>query len=226
MATPRVLITGFGPFPGVAANPSAWLVEALAAQDASPGLDCHLHARVLPTEWQAAALMPRLYETLQPHVMIHFGVSEHARALRVERSAHNRTARREDAKGALPASPVIRAEGPERFDTALPAAALAAHLKTCGLPAVTSSSAGLYLCNFLYYHSLDWARGQAAPPLVLFVHIPVLSGKDGPFSEEALRRGAEETLRFVLTIARAQDPAKALHGTTLAHGAAMLDAKR
>ena len=73
MARPRVLVTGFGPFPGVAENPSAWLAETLASQP--PKIDAELHAKVLPTAWQAAELMPRLYEKLQPHVMIHFGVS-------------------------------------------------------------------------------------------------------------------------------------------------------
>ena len=59
MARPRVLVTGFGPFPGIAENPSAWLAETLAAEP--PMLDAELHTRVLPTAWQAAELMPRLY---------------------------------------------------------------------------------------------------------------------------------------------------------------------
>src|SRR6266508_2722897 len=109
MAKLRVLLTGFGPFPGVPENPSAWLAEALAAHSA--GLECELHSQVLPTEWEAVAtLTPALCETLQPHVMIHFGLSEHAKAFRIERSAHNRTAPRADARGALPSSGVILAQ--------------------------------------------------------------------------------------------------------------------
>ena len=60
MARPRVLITGFGPFPGVPDNPSSWLAEALAAGAAAQA-DAELHARVLPTEWQAVTFMPDLY---------------------------------------------------------------------------------------------------------------------------------------------------------------------
>jgi pyroglutamyl-peptidase len=221
MARPRVLLTGFGPFPGVPKNPSAWLAEKLAERRLTSEFDGEIHAQILPTEWDSAALMPRLYETLQPHVMIHFGVSERARAFRIERSAHNRAALREDAKGALPLGHVIRPDGPDRFDTKLSAAALATHLKRCGLQAVSSRSAGSYLCNFLYYHSLDWARGQTEQPLVLFVHIPPLSARAGPFSEEALLHGAHEILRFVLTFASAQDPAKATLGPAFARGEAM-----
>jgi pyroglutamyl-peptidase len=179
----------------------------------------------LPTEWEAAALIQRLCETLQPHVMIHFGVSEQAKNFRIEWSAHNRAAPRPDARGALPASPVISAAGPDRLDTALPAAALARHLKTSGVAAVTSHSAGHYLCNFLYYHALDWAGRQPAPCHVLFVHIPPLSGRDGAFGEERLLHGAEEILRFVLAFASGQDRANPVIGPAHAQTEAMLSAK-
>ena len=208
MERPRVLLTGFGPFPGVPVNPSGWLAETLAERWRALAADAGIHARILPTEWEAAALIPRLCETLQPHVMIHFGVSEHAKNFRIEWSAHNRTGPRADARGALPASPVILAAGRDRLDTAFPAGALARHLKTNGVDAVTSHSAGHYLCNFLYYHSLDWACRQPSPSLVLFVHIPPLSGDDAAFDQERLLHGAQEILRFVLAFASEQGPLK------------------
>ena len=90
---------------------------------------------------------------------------------------------------------------------------------------MTSHSAGHYLCNFLYYHSLDWALRQAAPPLVLFVHIPPLSGKDGAFSEEQLLHGAQDILRFVLAFASEQDRANSVIGPALAQTEAVLSAK-
>lgn len=220
MTRPRVLVTGFGPFPGVAENPSAWLVETLAERP--PSAELEFHARVLPTEWEATALMPRLYETLQPRVMIHFGLSQRAKAFRIEGSARNRAALRADAKGAMPSDPVIRPEGPDRLDTKLPAAALAAHLRRRGLAAVTSRSAGGYVCNFLYYHSLDWARRQTDPCLALFVHIPAPSGT---FSKDALLHGAHETLRFVLTLAGAQEPLPATIGPAFARSEAIETAR-
>jgi pyroglutamyl-peptidase len=202
MAKLRVLLTGFGPFPGIPENPSARLAETLAAR--SSDLDCELHARVLPTEWETVAtLTPALCKTLQPHVMIHFGLSERAKAFRIERSAHNRTAPRADARGALPSSGVILAQRPDRLDTSLPAGVLAAHLKARGLAAAPSSSAGRYLCNFLYYLSLEWSARQATPPLALFVHIPLGSAQGAPFGEVELLHGAQELLRLTLTFANA-----------------------
>ena len=134
--------------------------------------------------------------------MIHFGVSERANAFRIERSAHNRAALRADASEALPAGRVIlrrRTRSP-RHRRYRPARSPRIS-KRAASPAVTSRSAGSYLCNFLYYHSLDWARRQPDPRLVLFVHVPPLSGQGGSFSEEDLLRGAHETVRFVLAFA-------------------------
>ena len=225
MERPLILLTGFGPFPGVPTNPSAWLAETLAEGLPAPDLHGRIHVRIFPTEWQAAGLVADLCETLQPHVMIHFGVSEHAKTFRIEHSAHNRTAPRADAGGALPAGPVISAEGAERLDTALPAAALARHLQTNGVAAVTSHSAGHYLCNFLYYHSLAWALRQSAPPLVLFVHVPPMSGQDGDFSEELLLRGGQEILRFTLAFAGERESIRAAIHPGLAQRETLLGAE-
>ena len=225
MERPRILLTGFGPFPGVPTNPSGWLAETLAERLPAPDLHGRIHVRIFPTEWQAAALVADLCETLQPHVMIHFGVSEHTKTFRIEHSAHNRTAPRADAGGALPASPVILGEGAGRLDTAFPAAALARHLKTNGVAAVTSHSAGHYLCNFLYYHSLDWALRQSAPPLVLFVHVPPTSGRDGDFTDEMLLRGGQEILRFILAFAGERGPTRAAIHPGLAQCETLLGAE-
>jgi pyroglutamyl-peptidase len=130
--------------------------------------------------------------------MIHFGVSQRAKGLRIERFAHNRAALRADARGALPPGPTIRPEGRARFDTKLPAAQLAGHLAACGLPATPSRSAGGYLCNYLYYHSLDWTERNGC--LALFVHIPPVEN----FGDAALLRAGQEILRFTLDAAQAR----------------------
>ena len=208
MTRPRVLVTGFGPFPGAPENPSARLAEALGAM-AFPG--CDLHAEILPTEWEAvAALAPELHARLQPDVMIHFGLCQRAIGFRIERSAYNRIAPRADARAALPTARQIMAQGPERLDTRVPAAKVAAHLSARGVPAASSRSGGRYLCNFLYYHSLAWAAQQQVAPLALFVHIPKAASHGGPIGEAALLQGAQEVVRFVLAFAETQPVASPL----------------
>ncbi len=205
MARPRVLLTGFGPFPGVAENPSGWLAEALAAR--KPAHDVELHGHVLPTEWDAvAALAPDLHAALQPHVMIHFGVSPGARSLRIERSAHNQAALRHDARGRLPVTPAISPKGAARLDTGLPVAEIAAHLRAQGFAASASPSCGRYLCNFLYYRSLEWAQAQGRD--ALFVHVPLTHAQGGPFAADALLDAAQETVDIVLRFAAAQEASR------------------
>lgn len=195
MARPHVLLTGFGPFPGVAENPSSWLAETLAARSAHAGYQLHCH--ILPTEWDAVtALTPRLYAGLQPHIMIHFGVSPRAKTLRIEHSAHNLAARRPDARGVLPAVCAISPNGEHRLDTGLPVNAIAAHLRAHGHAANASRSCGRYLCNFLYYRSLEWARRRGRN--ALFVHIPLTHAGGDALDEDALLTAGEETLCFVV----------------------------
>jgi pyroglutamyl-peptidase len=192
---PRVLLTGFGPFPGVDENPSGWLAETLTALTPEGGLD--LHGQILPTEWDAvAALTPQLYADLEPDVMIHFGVSQTAKALRIEHSAHNRALRRADARGALPPKSAISPNGQPRLDSGLPVNALAAHLRAQGHGANASRSCGRYLCNYLYYRSLEWARERGRD--TIFIHVPLMRAQGGDLEEKNLLSAAQEALRFVV----------------------------
>lgn len=211
MAHPRVLITGFGPFPGAAENSSAWLVQALAAKGAPSG--CTLHAEVLPTEWaEVTTLGPRLLQRHRPRLILHLGLSRTAKGFRIERSAHNVIDFREDARGATPNKRSVLEPGEARLDTAISTAKLARHLRTQDLPAAASRSAGAYLCNYLYYLSLHWARQQEAPCDVTFVHLPPGHRQGGPLSETELLRGAELILRYLVAFAQDRDGAKALAG--------------
>lgn len=207
MAYPRVLITGFGPFPGAVENSSAWLAEALATAEAPAG--CALHAEVLPTEWtEVATRGPRLLQRHRPRLILHLGLSRNAKGFRIERSAHNVIDFREDARGAMPERRNVLDSGDARLDTTISAAKLAKHLRTQDLPASASRWAGAYLCNYLYYLSLHWTKAQQAPCDVAFVHIPPGPRAGGPLSEAELLRGAGLILSYLLAGARGHDLAK------------------
>jgi pyroglutamyl-peptidase len=200
MSRTRILLTAFGPFPGIADNPSARLVEMLAATGSFAPRDCELHTEILPTEWGAVGtFIPQLLNSLQPHVTIHFGVSRQARSLRIERSAHNNILPRLDAAGVLPARRRIHLDGPTRLDSTVAVPRLAAMLRENGVPANSSAHAGSYLCNFLYYHSLSWAMSRDSMANVLFVHIPVARAENGPLDDADLLRSAQTILNFMLS---------------------------
>src|SRR5262245_247973 len=217
MARLCILLTGFGPFPGSAENSSAWLVEELAGKRRSSGLGYDLHAEVLPTEWaEVARRGPGLIQYHRPRFTLHLGLHKRARGFRIERSAHNLIDLREDASGAVLNRRRILDRSDGRLDTAVPAAQLAKHLRTQNLPAVVSRSAGTYLCNYLYYLSLHWARGQNGTCDICFVHLPPGPRQGGPLSEADLLRGAELIVRYLLAFAQDRDQAKSFAGETAA----------
>ncbi|MGI8725554.1 MAG: pyroglutamyl-peptidase I [Methyloceanibacter sp.] len=200
----RVLLTGFGPFPGTPDNSSAWLADSFATRTGERSYQ--LHAEVLPTEWDAVArILPSLLDTLKSDIALHFGVSPRTSSFRIERFAHNEMRARADAAGMVPDRSTIVAGGAIRLATRLPASDLAGHLCGCGMRASPSGCAGRYLCNFLYYLSLDWAARQESPCLAAFVHMPPLPADGGPFSEVELLRAAEQILGFLVAFASERD---------------------
>ena len=205
MTRPRVLLTGFGPFPGVAKNPSGWLAETLAGSASLPDAslpDFDLLAAVLPTEWATVATqLPRLHAEFQPDLAIHFGVSVQADGLRIERAAHNRIGTRMDASGSRPTRQDVVTGSPAQLQTRLPVTTLAARLRGQGINARVSNSCGRYLCNDLYYRSLHWTSAHGGD--ALFVHVPLADGQERTrweghtFSQETLLRAGHAALHEV-----------------------------
>ena len=197
-------------FPAPPRTPRPGLPKALAGGGAS---GCTLHTEVLPTEWtEGAARGPRLLQQHRPRLILHLGLSRNAKGFRIERSAHNVIDFREDARGAMPEKRNVLASGDARLDTAISTTKLARHLRTQDLPASASRSAGAYLCNYLYYLSLHWAKAQQAPCDATFVHIPPGPRAGGPLSEAELLRGAGLILSYLLVFAQDRDRAKRFAG--------------
>ena len=174
-----VLITGFGPFPGVPVNATMRLVPELAHAAARqfPGLS--IAHEVLATEWTAAPkrLEPLLAD-LAPDLVLHYGVSPRARGFEVEMRARNLCSVTPDAAGVLPANAAIREGGAEYLASSLPVLHVVTRLRRRGIPAFVSRDAGGYLCNATLYHSLGHARGVPGRR-VGFIHIPASLANPG-----------------------------------------------
>jgi len=85
----RVLITGFGPFPGAPFNPSTSLVKALTRRRRPAFDDVEIHAHVFATSYAAVDRdLPKLLAQ-QPDVVLLFGVAGRRRHLCVETRAQN-----------------------------------------------------------------------------------------------------------------------------------------
>ena len=170
---PRMLITGFGPFPGVPENPSAHLVAMLKASAGWEQLPVQPLFMVLPTDWdKSIEALTNAYRTTLPSIVIQFGYSESAIGLQLEAQASNTCASRRDSAGNYAPSNPAHVGRPAVLQTAFPIAPIKQALAANNIPAAPSKDAGHFICNYAYYSALNWFARHNAPPYALFTHMP------------------------------------------------------
>ena len=170
---PTILLTGFGPFPGVDSNATAELIPELteAARARFPAHE--VIGEVLPVEWsRGPQALERLLAGGEAVLALHFGVSHGARGFQIELVGRNLRGARPDASGQLPSCEAVIATGPAVLAATLPTERIVARLTRGGFPCCTSNDAGDYLCNALMYHSLTAARTLPTPFISGFIHVP------------------------------------------------------
>jgi pyroglutamyl-peptidase len=139
---PRLLVTGFGRFPGVSVNPSAEVARRVAASPRWRRLGIEAEALVMPTAYAAieAVLAPALAGGFDAVLMI--GVAGRARHVRVERRAANRASLLSpDVERRRRTAPAL-APGPSHRASRAGATAALARLRRAGLPCRLSQDAG------------------------------------------------------------------------------------
>lgn len=205
MTTPTrtILLTGFGPFPGVPENASAKLVQhlAVAAQARFPRR--RVVAEVLETAWeQAPGRLAEIYRAHSPEIAVHFGVSERAQGFVIETVGRNVCRDAPDVRGHRPLLACISKSAPESLPTTLPAVTIVDRLRQHGLPAELSDDAGGYLCNAVLFHALclDPQRSGKRG----FVHVPSSIGDGGVLSWDEAMTGGLEIVRAALGLPKSR----------------------
>jgi pyroglutamyl-peptidase len=169
----RVLIAGFGPFPGAPSNPSGHLAIALARRRRPALAGIEITSHVFATVYNAVDRdLPKLL-VRRPDVILIFGLAGRRRHVCIETRARNaRSILFPDVSGWRPKRAVIE-PGQRALTGNAPFTRLLSALRRSALPARLSRDAGAYLCNYAYWRALQ--RVQARRPLVQFVHIPWIS---------------------------------------------------
>jgi pyroglutamyl-peptidase len=163
----RVLITGFGPFPGAPSNPTMRIVQHLVRLNRAGLANVERLGRVLPTEWNVLNGFRDTILQCQPDVVLMFGLAGRRRKVTPEARAINVAGRlRTDADGRTPTSRHLTFSGPEYRRGQINPVRMVASLRRAGVAAGVSQNAGDYLCNALYWTALE--TGVPA----IFVHIP------------------------------------------------------
>ena len=170
-----LLVTGFGPFPGVRINPTTRLAKLVAARLRHSGL--RIGATILETSYAAGLpALGREIDAAGPKAILLLGVAARARHVRVELFARGRSnPLHPDATGRTQTG-AQRGAGRPKLTTARPQAALA-QLRRLGIKSRLSPSAGRYLCDASYATALRHPAMAGRP--VLFVHVPWLKPAAG-----------------------------------------------
>lgn len=175
----RILVTGFGPFPGAPFNPTVPLVKRLARLRRPALDDVTITTHIFDVAYATVdSELPQLLATHRPHALLMFGLAARTRWLRIETRARNAvTTIWPDQNGARTRKGVIagtanaRAFGPHVFR-------LLRAARLTGIDARASRDAGSYLCNYLCWRAIEAADHQAGPRLAAFIHVPPLK-RDG-----------------------------------------------
>jgi pyroglutamyl-peptidase len=172
----RILLTGFGPFPGAPYNPTQPLVARLTRLRRPALTDVELSSHIFPVTYNAVdRQLPLALKTHRPHALLMFGLASRTPYLRIETRARNAVtmlwpdaAQTRVRKGSIADGADAQRFGPHT-------ARLLRAAKGTGIDARASRDAGSYLCNYLSWRAIEAVNGNNAPRLAAFVHIPPLA---------------------------------------------------
>ena len=167
----QLLVTYFEPFGGEAMNASA---QAAALLPERVG-NWQIVKCCLPVVFALAGEQCRtLIDALRPDAVLMLGQAGGREAVTPELIARNRRwARIPDNTGRSPLGEPVVPGGQDALFATLPVEAMTEAIRSAGLPAALSASAGLYVCNDLFYTVLHHLRGSDTP--AAFVHVPAIN---------------------------------------------------
>src|ERR1700753_3854358 len=170
---PRLLITGFEPFPGAPFNPTEPLVERVTRLRRPALADVELSSHIFPVTYSAVdRQLPDLLREYRPQALLMFGLAARTSWVRIETRARNAvTMLWPDAdhtrvrRGSIAGTADAMLFGPHT--ARLLRAALAS-----GVDARISRNAGSYLCNYLSWRAIEAVNSGHGTHLAAFIHVP------------------------------------------------------
>jgi pyroglutamyl-peptidase len=169
----RILVTGFGPFPGAPYNPTQPLVNRLLRLRRPAFGDVELIGHIFHVTYNTVDReLPELIVRHRPQALLMFGLADRTAHVRIETRARNAVTtlfpdadRNRARKGSILSGADALMFGPHT------AKLLRAAVGT-GVDARASRDAGSYLCNYLSWRAIESTGNDSGPRLASFVHVP------------------------------------------------------
>ena len=200
----KILVTGFSPFGGDLINPALEAVKVLNGRTID-GIE--LITREVPVVRQAAieAIASHIKE-IDPFIVLAVGQAGGRMEITPERVAINVDDYRiKDNGGNQPVDESVVPDGPTAYWSTLPIKAMAAAMRSGGIPASVSNSAGTFVCNHLFYGLMHLLAQEGNIRRGGFVHIPYLPEQAArnpiqpSMALETIVRGLELALEAAIT---------------------------
>jgi pyroglutamyl-peptidase len=172
----RILITGFGPFPGAPYNPTPALVARLLRIRRPALADVTLTSHIFSVAYDAVDRdLPVVIAQHRPDALLMFGLAARTPHIRIETRARNAiSALWPDASHVNVGRTLIAGRADAKLfgpHTRL----LARAAQASGLPAALSRDAGRYLCNYLCWRGIEAVEQPNSVQLAAFVHVPLVA---------------------------------------------------
>jgi pyroglutamyl-peptidase len=197
----KLLLTAFDPFGGDKINPA---LEAVKLVPNKIG-DVIVLKKEIPTVFgKAIQVVAAEMEKERPDVVFCIGQAGGRFELTPERVAINvNDARIPDNEGKQPIDKPIFEDGAAAYFSLLPVKAIVAEIRSIGLPAMVSNSAGTFVCNHIMYGVLYHIDKSYPGMRGGFMHVPfipeqVVERPNTPcMSQPDIARGIEAAIRAI-----------------------------
>lgn len=177
----RILVTGFGPFPGAPHNPTQALVARLIKLRRPAFAEVELSSHIFPVTYKAVDReLPLALARHKPQALLMFGLASRTDYVRVETRARNAVtmlwpdaSQARSRKGSIEGGADAKRFGPHTLK-------LLRAADGTGIDARASRDAGSYLCNYLSWRAIEAVETDSGLRLTAFVHIPPLARDGAP----------------------------------------------
>lgn len=172
MKKKKILLTGFEPFLGEPINPSQILLETIK-RDLT--FNEQVHTLLLPVSFAKASRLVAAAMAMQHYdCVLMLGQAGGRKNICLERVGLNwNETEKPDEDGSTPVRGTISPEAPPALFTTAPVEQWMQILKEHQIPVEISLSAGGYVCNNVYFRTLQ-VLGSSIETQACFIHVPYL----------------------------------------------------
>jgi len=167
----RIVLTGFGPFPGVPKNPTETLLGMIQKEIKRDDVEFDVFEVSAKGSTEQLERLRKIADA--ETIWIHLGVNMGIHRFNLEEKAYNcANFRCPDQRGALLKNEKIVKTDSDAMKTSLPLEDICGQMVSLGHDVTISQDAGRYLCNYVYMKSLYYCRKKYSHGKCVFVHVP------------------------------------------------------